>query len=76
MCNNSEVLISNLEKVHTTKLGIERIKRNLCLDTDDVVSWCKEKIKNPNSFILRKGKNWYINIDNFEITLIHIVIQL
>jgi hypothetical protein len=26
-------------------LGIERIKRNLCLDVDDVVNWCRLKIK-------------------------------
>lgn len=26
--------------VHTTELGVERIKRNLCLDAGDVVEWC------------------------------------
>ncbi|MDR1617281.1 MAG: DUF3781 domain-containing protein, partial [Syntrophomonadaceae bacterium] len=26
-------LISNLDKIHTTELGKERIKKNLCLDT-------------------------------------------
>lgn len=70
MKNNSEILILNLDKLHTTNLGIERIKRNLCLDVeDDVVSWCKERIKDINSSIIRKGKNWYINIDNCEITV-------
>jgi hypothetical protein len=62
-------LISNLDKIHTTKLGIERIKRNLCLDRDDVVSWCKQKIQDENSFIIRKGKNWYVNTSNCEITI-------
>ena len=64
-----EVLPLNLDKIHTTNLGIERIKRNLCLDVEDVVVWCKQKIKNPNSCITRKGKNWYIKVENYEITV-------
>jgi hypothetical protein len=59
----------NLDKLHTTDLGAERIKRNLGLDIDDVVSWCKSKIKNPKALISRKGKNWYVNIDGCEITV-------
>ena len=66
---DNEVLLNNLDKLHTTSLGIERIRKNLCLDVDDVVTWCKEKIKSPKSFITRKGKNWYINIDNSIITV-------
>ena len=62
-------LISNLDKIHTTKLGIERIKKNLRLNTDDVVSWCKLKIETKNSAITRKGKNWYVIIDDCEITI-------
>lgn len=38
-------LLKNLDKLHTTELGVERIKRNLFLDTDDVVVWCKAKIE-------------------------------
>ncbi|MFV0382002.1 MAG: DUF3781 domain-containing protein, partial [Breznakia sp.] len=30
-------LIVNIEKIHTTELGVARIKKNLKLDTDDVV---------------------------------------
>lgn len=62
-------LILNLEKVHTTKMGIERIKRNLNLDDIDVVEWCKEEIKKSKASITRKGKNWYINVDNYIITI-------
>jgi len=37
-------LLNNLNKVHTTKLGVERIRKNLGLvDVDDVVAWHKIK---------------------------------
>ena len=61
-------LIKNLEKIHTTVLGAERIKRNLSLQTDDVVSWCKQKIEKADK-IIRKGKNWYVSVDNYVITI-------
>ena len=36
---NKEVLLSNMDKVHTTEMEIDRIKKNLRLDTDDVDEW-------------------------------------
>ena len=33
----SEILYKNSEKIHTTEMGIERIKRNLDLDTKDML---------------------------------------
>lgn len=63
-------LLENLEKLHTTELGIVRIKRNLGLETDDVISWCKEKIRSAEEkSITRKGKNWYIKTDGCTITV-------
>jgi hypothetical protein len=62
-------LISNLDKIHTTELGVERIKRNLSLNVDDVVDWCKQRVLDENSVIVRKGKNWYVIVDNCEITI-------
>lgn len=62
-------LISNLEQIHTTDLGIVRIKRNLSLDTDDVVGWCKGKISSANASISRNGKNWYVRVDGCVITV-------
>jgi hypothetical protein len=62
-------LISNADKIHTTPLGILRIKKNLCLDVADVVNWCIEKIKTKRGLITRKGKNWYVNIDDYIITI-------
>ena len=67
--NAASELLDNLDKLHTTELGIVRIKRNLSLDTNDVVEWCKDKINSDNAAITRKGKNWYINIDACIITV-------
>ena len=62
-------LLNNLDKLHTTELGVVRIKKNLSLDTDDVVGWCREKINSDNSAITRNGKNWYVHIDACIITV-------
>lgn len=62
-------LLKNLNKLHTTELGVERIKRNLSLNIDDVVNWCKTKTNSVNAVITRKGKNWYVNVDNCIITI-------
>ena len=42
--NEKEILISNIDKLHTTAMGVDRIKRNLKLETSDVVAYCKQKI--------------------------------
>ncbi|MDV0444737.1 hypothetical protein MmiAt1_02730 [Methanimicrococcus sp. At1] len=61
-------LLLNIDKVHTTDLGVIRIKRNLELDIEDVVTWCRQKIENADS-ISKRGKNWYVNVDSIEITV-------
>lgn len=68
MVKDDELLV-NLDKVHTTELGAVRIRRNLSLDVDDVVHWCREKIKSPKANICRKGKNWYISIEGCVLTV-------
>ncbi len=62
-------LLKNLDKLHTTELGAIRIRRNLSLDTEDVVLWCQTKIESDNAVITRKGKNWYVNVDGCIITV-------
>lgn len=64
-----ELLIDNIDKIHTTKMGIDRIKRNLKLNTDDVVGYCESLIMNKNCHIYRQGKNWYCEIDNVRLTV-------
>lgn len=62
-------LILNLDKLHTTDMGVDRIKRNLQIDVSDVVKYCFDKITNTSAVIERKGKNWYVFIDDCKITV-------
>ena len=66
---DKEILIKNMDQIHTTKMGIDRIKNNLNLDTCDVVAYCKKMILDKNCSIYRQGKNWYCEIDNIKITV-------
>lgn len=63
------ILLDNMDKIHTTRMGVERIKRNLKIDTDDVVEYCKNKILEKNCHIYKQGKNWYCEVDNIKITV-------
>ncbi len=48
---------------------MKELKKNLALDKVDVVQICREMILNQHSVITKRGKNWYVNIDNCEITI-------
>ncbi len=50
-------------------MGIDRIKKNLKLDVDDVVQYCKNKVLDKNCNIYKQGKNLYCEIDNIKITI-------
>ena len=52
-------LIENISKMHSTELGIIRVKKNLELKTNDVIKYCKKIIKEADN-INKKGKNWYV----------------
>lgn len=64
-----EEFLSNINKVHTTEMGLNRIKKNLKLDETDVVEYCKNKIVDKNCNIYKQGKNWYCEIDHIKITI-------
>ena len=66
---NKDILLSSIDKIHTTEMGIDRIKKNLKLNTNDVVEFCKNKILDKNCNIYKQGKNWYCEIDNIKITI-------
>lgn len=63
-------LIQNISKLHTTELGIERIKKNLQLESklndSDVIAFCEEIILDNNTSIYQKGKNWYAVSKNYH----------
>ena len=63
------MLIENIDRLHTTPMGVDRIKRNLKLDTDDVVSYCKKLILSSQCHITQQGKNWYCEIRNTRVTV-------
>ena len=66
---NKEILLSNIDKIHTTKMGMDRIKKNLKLDTNDIIEYCKNKILDKNCNIYKQGKNWYCEINDIRITI-------
>ena len=41
---DKKVLLENIDKLHTTEIGIDRIKKNLNLNVADVVTFCKLSI--------------------------------
>lgn len=58
-----------VDRLHTTELGVERIRRNLGLGDVDVVEWCRNMILSDGAIITRKGKNWYVAKDDCIITV-------
>jgi len=66
---DKKVLLKNIDKIHTTVMGVDRIKKNLKLNNNDVVKYCKNKILDKNCNIYKQGKNWYCEIDNIIITI-------
>ena len=66
---DKQILLDNINKVHTTEMGINRIIKNLKLNTNDVVEYCKNKVLDKNCNIYKHGKNWYCEIENIIITI-------
>ena len=63
------MLIENIDKLHTTKMGEDRILRNLKLENCDVVVYCKNKILFEDAQIYKKWKNRYCEVVNIKITI-------
>ena len=61
-------LLNNIDKIHTTPMGIDRIKKNLKLD-GDIIKYITNKIVDKKCTIYKKGKNYYCEIDNIRITI-------
>ncbi len=59
-----------LDRLHTTKLGAERIRRNLALSgEEDIVAWCRHRIAAPGTVVRRQGKNWYVHAEGIVFTV-------
>ncbi len=65
----SNELIESIDKVHTTAMGIDRIRKNLGLDDIDVAAFCRSRILDKSAIITRRGKNWYVRINGCVITV-------
>ena len=63
------LLLQNLDQLHTTVMGVERIRRNLQISVEDVVAWCRKLIASPQAVIQRRGKNWYVLTGDCRITI-------
>jgi len=65
---HKEVLIENIDKIHTTEMGIGRIQKNLGI-TEEPVSYLISKLKQENSVVTKEGKNYYVEVDDCRITI-------
>lgn len=52
-----------------TLILIRTLPKNQWNPTNNVVSYCKDSILNPQCHIVRQGKNWYCEIGNTRITV-------
>lgn len=60
----------NITDLHTTPLGVQRIKRNLKLpEPVDAVEICRNFILDPSAEFERRGKNWYVTVGDVIITI-------
>ena len=66
---NNNDLLDNIDKLHTTELGKDRIRKNLKVNNNDVIAFLKEKILDKDCLINKKGKNYYCENDDIRITV-------
>ena len=66
-----EEIQKRIDEIHTTPMGIDRIKHNLGLSCPDsaVVDWCRSRITALDASFTLKGKNWYITSSNAVFTV-------
>lgn len=62
-------LLDNLDKLHTTESGEQRIRNNFGLNVENVVEWAKDTITAPGTQIERIGKNFRVNAEKYYITV-------
>ena len=65
---HKKTLIENIDKFHTTEMGVGRIQRNLGID-EEPVNYCISKLKQDNAEVVKEGKNYYVTVDSCTITI-------
>lgn len=65
---HKKVLLENIDRIHTTEMGVGRIQRNLEI-SEEPVSYCILKLKKEDSKVTKEGKNYYIDVDDCIITI-------
>lgn len=67
---DKQILLNNIDNLHTTEMGINRIRKNLELDANtNAVAYCINIVTDKNCRIYKQGKNWYCEKDNIKITV-------
>ena len=65
---HKKILLENVDKIHTTEMGVGRIQKNLGI-SEDPVDYCISKLKQDNSTVVKEGKNYYVEVDGCRITI-------
>ena len=65
---HKKVLLENVDRIHTTEMGVGRIQKNLGI-SDEPVGYCISKLKQDNAVVLKEGKNYYVEVDDCRITI-------
>ena len=65
---HKKILLENVDRIHTTEMGVGRIQKNLGI-SDEPVSYCISKLKQDNSEVKKEGKNYYVSVDDCIITI-------
>ena len=52
----AKILLDNIDKIHTTEMGVKRIKKNLQLDECDAVEYCKTKFQIKIALFISKAR--------------------
>ena len=63
-----KVLLENVDKIHTTEMGVGRIQKNLEI-SEEPVGYCISKLKQENAVVIKEGKNYYVEVDGCRITI-------
>ena len=65
---HKKILLENVDKIHTTEMGVGRIQKNLGIN-EEPVGYCISKLKQVNSTVVKEGKNYYVEVDGCRITI-------